>query len=623
MLEDKKLLHAWKDYSRWTSGAEIEFEDKNNKTFLAKMKIDDYSRSSYKIKIRYLIFSSIGKKKYHNFSLRMKEDQEEHEKRIIKIASLATTQKLSTISSNKPTDFNDSSEKNPFEKNMMVGNKNVTKIHTFSDKKEQFPFMTDRVYNTEGRQKFLNKEEERPMRPNEDKKYAMTEAKSDIHSEVSFKAKMNGANGLRTSEVISGYCGEDYKGDGQFGNYVEEEVEFSSRNDSMSMNFAPVLKNFRKGNKRSSLNKANTTSFAVSSIIHHNKATNLSENMFKSLSSNACSSLITSSKLRLTTSERSNEIKDFEIGKGDISKNARPHFITKISFTLVMLILFVNFYPIMVKLPIQEKTTTEIPAMLINFDIVGWILWAQLYAIISVEGNRAVREGWVDNEYVRPIIKNQTYWDYAYAASLSSETYTFMWDAELAYDMKMRDIQFMDLFTGYGEMVVDYAQVEFYSVAGRPITQIEGEGVKLEENAGLIKIDNKTTWYNRSISRRTGLKLTGLVGEAYSRRNYSSDGDDVIPPLGPDRDRNNDPFEDMYRRLLIGDLLKKASYLSYDSGDYVKAVAIQNEKYIFFTFIFGSVSCCGLVFGFSVYYCFQIKKMKEFYAQIFVMKVRK
>lgn len=151
----------------------------------------------------------------------------------------------------------------------------------------------------------------------------------------------------------------------------------------------------------------------------------------------------------------------------------------------------------------------------------------------------------------------------------------------------VREFQFLDLFKGFHKWVDDYMPLDFYEVIGEDKDISGKKMVDIDSNYGLISINNQIEWYQVDLSRLDAMLLTTVAGDLYQKRNYQNASLEEIPSLGKNRDRNNDPFEEYFRRLLIGHPLKSIAYRTWDQEEYLKDVCRQNENFIFYSAVIG------------------------------------
>lgn len=363
----------------------------------------------------------------------------------------------------------------------------------------------------------------------------------------------------------------------------------------------------------------NSPLFKLSKLIHHHPKLNLIRNANDIVKSKANISKLMESDVHFTGQEPTSKLEKniFNVSKIDIKKISVFHKSAKTAILIIIIISMINIFLMDQKLTNQELATKEIPTLLVLADIFCWVTWVEMYGIISLEGNRAVREGWIDKNDMKRYLHGKSYWEDTYAKQFSSGLWAFVDIAQKNYDQKLRNIDYPELFHGYDEFFDDQLGVDFYKI---DLENDEQTKVNPEKNKGLISIREGVEWYKIEMQRYDSLKLLELAGNIYKERNYENDTLEDIPSLGKNRDRDKDPFEDYLRKLLIGESLYRVMIKGWDTYEYLKDISRKNENSILFCSAGAAISSGILLLGLLGYLLKLRKEMNDFYQLIFSFK---
>lgn len=222
---------------------------------------------------------------------------------------------------------------------------------------------------------------------------------------------------------------------------------------------------------------------------------------------------------------------------------------------------------------------------------------------------------------MKKFLLGKSYWEDTYPKQISSGLWAFVDVAQKSLDQRVRKFQYRSLYAGRNNFFDDELGVDFYRINEGDKKSNNQNEVIPETNNGLLFINNETEWYKVQMERYDSLKLLDLAGRQYLSRNYENDSLKKIPSLGIDRNRNNDPFEDFLRKLLIGESLYRVMLRIWDVYEYLKNVSRQNEDYVFWSAVLGGGGS-GFLLLMLVLYLMRIKnQMNNFYEILFNFKV--
>lgn len=605
IMKDNKLKEAWEDYIIWSKPRTMRIITRFGESIKVRLKIQNRIIGQVNEITRFIILQNISTMKIfqeldltHNFDRRKGAAEKKEERKNIESILCQGKKKK-------------------------AGDNTLNSQGTYFDEEEDLKAETLRAFNNKSKITKCSNKEEKGDSFQEKKVGFLTERKKKRQVTFNFNQQIN----PRNNDSIVGPL---YRPNEQ----IEEEeslneelqalsIESYEINESLEINVEPSLKknkikveNYEKTQKN--------IHFRLSKLIHHNQNLCLTKSFFPSVSSKEKMLELVDSNANFTSSKTTSRVEKakYKISKVQIKNNTRMHSSTKTALVFLILILMINLNCIFVKYPLQKKTQVEVPIALIALDIVCWITWVQLYGIINLEGNRAVRDGWIGEYDMKRFINNQSYWEGTYPLQSKSEVWIFAHIAEKECDKLVRKFQFLDIFKGYHKWVDDDINVDFYEIANSNEIVSENDPVDIKMNNGLISIDNTTKWFQVKMSRLDTMMLTTLAGEIYMSRNYQNDSLEVIPSLGESRDRNNDPFEDYFRKLLIREPLKAVAYRTWDIEEYLKDVCRQNEWSIVFSSLVGICSSTFLLILLIIYVLRVKFKMNDYYERLFSIKVR-
>jgi len=246
-----------------------------------------------------------------------------------------------------------------------------------------------------------------------------------------------------------------------------------------------------------------------------------------------------------------------------------------------------------IKIPIQQKTNTDIKEQLVTADTFSWEIWAQLYSVLYLDILRAIHEGKIPSDYGNEFgdlnVVDVAAYEYTEAISYYSEY-------EETIDMKVANLSFPSLFDyeswSQTKMVMHFYEYDYNQM--------------------------KLVWKTETIYRKVAIQLMTSFGLYFSARDYTL-FDGSIPLFGEDRD--SDPEEEYIRKNLAGDINYKYFLRSLDFYEYLKNVGKQNESYVVLTTVITFTVTLSLFFAYLTYLFLDLIDMRRFYRSIFEIKV--
>lgn len=397
-----------------------------------------------------------------------------------------------------------------------------------------------------------------------------------------------------------------------------------SEKDSLSLrvNKEPSNQNEKLDLEKFELQK-DTDLFKISKLIHHHPKFFIIGDIFPTASTHEKNSLLIDSNLESNQSKsyvRARKTK-FKIKNINITTNTKFHSTTKFLLCILTCLFLTNLTPIYLKLSSQKTMKTEVPLALTALDVVNWISWSQLYGIISLESNRAVREGWVKNQDLKKYLKGKNFWESTYAGQASSEVWTFSQKAHEKADLMISQFNSPQYFfeIGGGNWAKKKIDVEIFEVNfDEKYREGGSEGVKEEEHEGVIKSVFGISWKKFSVSSLEAIELTTVSGVKYQLRNYENDSLSEIPSLGELRERDNDPFENYFRKLLTGQALKSSIEDVTKFKEFLLEICLDNERVV----MFASLGGIGISFGILLFILGFIYNMKKYMMNFYTILLK-
>ena len=279
-----------------------------------------------------------------------------------------------------------------------------------------------------------------------------------------------------------------------------------------------------------------------------------------------------------------------------IKKYFKPESPTKVyRFSQIYLVAFFVLHTLVVyfKDPMQKMTNQDIITQAKNVDAFSWEVWAQIYTGLYLDICRATERGMFPSEvniedYDEDIFERCHY--------LFRQTCTYYLSPDTIVDLAVKNLTFPYLYQ-YESFMTTRLQIEFYDV-----NYTTGE----------------VSWRNVTMGRRSAVKLVQELAYRFLERDYQN-GTGIVKNIGVDRDK--DVIEEFMRRLNYGDLNKQYQLRTYDFYEYLKAVAYQNEMFVFYSTAAAIIFSVFMYFGFMVYLGYEISWMRDFYKRLFQVEV--
>lgn len=267
-----------------------------------------------------------------------------------------------------------------------------------------------------------------------------------------------------------------------------------------------------------------------------------------------------------------------------------------VTILMLLFLYMLDAICIRIKIPMQEKTSADLREQLITADIISWIIWSNLYNGYYIDLMRGIKEGKIKNNLVEsydiPDLIEWAHNEYLLPAA-------YQYEPSKIADMKIRNLTFPSLFA-YDDWIGTKMEMDFYE---------------------LDQVTNQIKWSKIQVSRMESTKILTALSLSFQERNYSIlEGEEgYIQTIG--EDRNADPDEEFLRRNSNGDVNYKFFLRSLDFYQYLKNVALQNQKYVLYSMLLStSISIC-LALGYAVYLLNELLAMRRFYGQIFNLEV--
>lgn len=322
----------------------------------------------------------------------------------------------------------------------------------------------------------------------------------------------------------------------------------------------------------------------------------------------------------------------------EMVSNLRIGSITKIVMIILGVMQVLNIALFLTRDPVQTLVFKDIQYHIMTVDLENWISFSQIHPALFVDVSRAAREGWIENDSFLPY-ENATATKYSMAQWYRSTT--FPWACERLLLRNHSNITMGYLYPR-DKWINDFIDVDFYY--DRTFESYDdsvplSDRLNASANAGLFTITKDVKWRKENLHRSQGIQLMEFMGEYLRNRNYSTlDGtweqnDMDIPYLRPEGyeqaqethptppDRNRDPAEDFFRRLVTGLTSNSTYHRSVEFLDFYKACGNFYEKFILWS---GVSMVCTTLFGWlivSIILLWQMTKMRRFWSDILSVQV--
>lgn len=246
-----------------------------------------------------------------------------------------------------------------------------------------------------------------------------------------------------------------------------------------------------------------------------------------------------------------------------------------------------------IKVPVQQMTNVEIRDKAITLDYFSKQLWGFTQTLLILERFRFMKEGHMGLLMeLRPGKPIRTRFIRAYY----NQSCNVILPYALLVDAKISNINDRSLFN-WDAWIATTADVHNYRInqeTGRPI------------------------WFKEKMTYRGAIQFLSARMRNFYLRDYEND---TLPLHGPDRDRDTDPEEELFRKNYVGDIYNKVLMRNSDFNQYLKNLASRNELYIMWTFIGSLVTIMTIMIGIWIFSIYELRSMQSFYKYIFKMKV--
>lgn len=265
-----------------------------------------------------------------------------------------------------------------------------------------------------------------------------------------------------------------------------------------------------------------------------------------------------------------------------------------ILITIFPIIIIMNIYFFRQIIPKLEKTQEIIRKQAMAVDTYSWVIWAQVYSILSLDIVRGLRQNWITSPTSEHFIQDMKYirkWHV-----MLNRTGMFFLSPENDIDKLVRDDSTSSL---------DYKEKWLNSEV---ILTLSSSSYEFKP-------------YEIIIPKRASIKFMQGFSHLIYYRDYENNTD--IKEFKSNEDRSADPDEEIYRVNLVGDQNRLYFELSHFFFEYITSVAQGHRDNL----LFDSILLCGanlvLVVILVGFYLLEVKKMKRFYEKVFDMKVKK
>lgn len=283
--------------------------------------------------------------------------------------------------------------------------------------------------------------------------------------------------------------------------------------------------------------------------------------------------------------------------------------------------------------PVQNYVFKDIQYHIMTVDLENWISFSQIHPALFIDVGRAGREGWIENDSFLPY-EQVTATEYAMGQWKRSTE--FPWACERLLLRNHTNITMKFLYP-MDKWINDYNDVWF--VKNRTFENYDpsihpDDKLSTLDNAGFFTITKEINWTTENLHRSQGIQLMDFMGTYLRSRDYSfladtwDNLDMDIPFLRPKGyeqamethptppDRNRDPAEDFFRRLVTGLTANSTFHRSIEFLDFYIACGVFFEKFTLWSgVIIIGVTLIGWVI-ISIIMLWNMRKMKIFWKDI-------
>lgn len=299
------------------------------------------------------------------------------------------------------------------------------------------------------------------------------------------------------------------------------------------------------------------------------------------------------SSVRSSYTEERSKISKISMIVHTYIKPASIHFPTMVIQTILSLVLLIFTILVLVKVPVQQDTNTEVRDKAITLDYFSKQLWGFTQTLLILERFRFMKEGIMgDIMELRP--------DKPKRYNLIGQYYNQSCNVLLKFDM--------------------LADSKISSVTDRTLLDFDAwvNSQAIVENYRIDPDTQKPLWFKETMSRRNAVEFLSARMRRFYKRDYENG---TIPLLGINRDRDNDPEEDLIRRNYIGDIYNQILARKSDFNEYLKNLSKRNENYIVITFALSLGTSVIVMILLWFYITQELASMQFFYKTLFRIKV--
>lgn len=272
------------------------------------------------------------------------------------------------------------------------------------------------------------------------------------------------------------------------------------------------------------------------------------------------------------------------------------HFSTILISLIIFVLCLLNIGSVVIKVPIQQETNSDLKEQLITADVFSWGIWAQIYPILYLDIKRNAKEGLIPID----IAADYGFPDIILSSDIKfQKAVSYQYIADTTIDMKIRNVSFPSLLDVdswiHTQAITYFFEFDYTKKA--------------------------ITWQQIPLQRKVMLQMMTSFAKDFSKRNYSiPEGEEgYIPLIRGNRDA--DPDEEFFRKNLNGDINHMYFLRSLDFYEYLKNVGRQNEKYVLYTMIGTFSITCVLYLAIYLYLFQDLIFMRKFYGSIFAIQV--
>ena len=276
---------------------------------------------------------------------------------------------------------------------------------------------------------------------------------------------------------------------------------------------------------------------------------------------------------------------------------------TTIGFMFFVLIILINIVAVYVKKPYLMETMTDVVEMAVTADHFSWEIFAHVQPLWFLTINRMIREGWVsDKDFLMFRPDNSSY---VYPKSRFAGSVGFVMWPDNHIDKRLRNITYPKFFN-FDAWVNFDSVMQFYDVVYHP------------DGSSEIK------WREEVFSRRAVVKVVQTLSVHLVARDYENDTLEEIVPINMEdpKDREKDPMEEFYKRIVASDFTEKYSLMSYEFYEYLKKVVWQAYNVLRYSTFVAIYGMAGMFVVFVLFLWLQVRRMRVFYRKLFEIKVR-